>query len=444
MIRIPEKAGRILSMLHEAGYEAYVVGGCVRDSILGREPDDWDITTSARPEEIKRVFPRTIDTGIEHGTVTVRLLQESFEVTTYRIDGKYEDHRHPDNVTFTRSLEEDLKRRDFTVNAMAYNEEEGLVDLFDAVGDLRKKLVRSVGDPRARFGEDALRILRSFRFCARLGFSLEEGTRQAARELASSLSLVSPERIRTELEKLIVSPHPEELLNAYECGVTAVVLPEFDAEMAAFQNNAHHCLTVGEHTIETMKASPMNRILRWTMLLHDSGKPRVQTRTEDGVYHYHDHAAPGAEIAGSVLRRLRFDRQSERDITTLIRNHSLYPELSEEGVRRAVVQLSPRLFPLFLDVKRSDIRGQRREVQEEKLRYMDELERIYRKILDRGDCLSLKELAVHGDDLIALGIRRGKALGSILEALLDEVLSEPARNERAYLLGRAREIYGDL
>ena len=349
-IRIPRKACTILTMLHEAGYEAYVVGGCVRDSILGVEPDDWDITTSASPQQVKQVFPKTIDTGIEHGTVTVRMQGESFEVTTYRVDGKYEDHRHPEQVSFTSSLKEDLRRRDFTVNAMAYNDEDGLVDLFDGLGDLSRKVVRCVGDPRERFDEDALRVLRAVRFCAKLGFSLDEGTKAAVREYAPSLQFVSAERIRTELEKLITSPHPEDIALAYECGITAVILPEFDAEMSAVQNNAHHHLTVGEHTIRTLMAAPPDRILRLTMLLHDCGKPLCQTIDENGVYHYHGHAAPGADLAQKVLRRLKYDRATERDVVHLIRNHSLYPPLSVEGVRRAVVALTPRLFPLFLHV----------------------------------------------------------------------------------------------
>lgn len=437
-IRIPEKVQYVLSKLHKAGFEAYVVGGCVRDSILGQTPDDWDITTSASPEQVKQVFPRTIDTGIEHGTVTVRHEGESFEVTTFRLDGKYEDHRHPEQVSFTGNLEEDLKRRDFTVNAMAYNDRDGLVDLFGGVSDLEQGIIRCVGDPVERFEEDALRVLRAVRFCAKLGFKLDIATREAGKKMAPSLSYVSAERIRTELEKLITSDHPEEIRMAYECGITAVVLPEFDAEMGALQNNQHHKVSVGEHTIRTMMAAPKDRILRWTMLLHDSGKPLVQTINEEGIYHYHGHAAPGADVAKKVLERLKFDKASERDIVDLIRNHSLYPALSEEGVRRAVVQLTPRLFPLFLQVKRSDIRGQNPAVQKEKLRYMDQVETIYNRILERGDCLSLKQLAVSGNDLIGLGIPKGKKIGEVLGTLFDEVLQDPSLNNKEYLSERAK------
>ena len=438
-IDIPRPAGKVLHRLHECGYEAYVVGGCVRDSVIGMIPDDWDITTSATPQQVRDAFRRTIDTGIEHGTVTVRMDGESVEVTTFRIDGDYADHRHPDNVSFTTSLEEDLKRRDFTINAMAYNDRDGLIDLFGGMEDLRQRVVRCVGDPRERFTEDALRIFRAVRFCAKLGYELDPATKEAAAAMAPSLAMVSAERIRTELEKLLVSPHPEMIRLAWECGITKVVLPEFDAEMEAVQNNAHHKITVGEHTIRTLMASEPERILRLTMLLHDTGKPLCQTRTPDGVFHYHGHAAPGAVVARQVLERLKYDKATERTVIRLVKNHSLYPELSDEGVRRAVVQIGEDLFPTFLKVKRADIGGQNQEVQARKFIYMDEVEAIYHRILERGDCLSLKTLAVTGDDLIAAGIPRGKRIGEILGMLFDRVLKDPSANEKDVLLAMALE-----
>lgn len=440
IIQIPLSARKVLARLHELGYEAYVVGGCVRDSLTGAVPEDWDITTSASPQEITGAFSRTIDTGIQHGTVTVRMDGESLEVTTYRIDGQYADHRHPDQVQFTSSLEEDLKRRDFTINAMAYNEEDGLIDLFGGRQDLEAGIVRCVGDASERFTEDALRIFRAVRFCAKLGFVLDKETRCAAQKLAPSLKYISAERIRTELEKLLMSPHPEMIRLAFELGITRVILPEFDAMMEAVQNNAHHKITVGEHTIRTMCACEPDRILRLTMLLHDCGKPPIQTIDENGVYHYHGHAAPGAVIAEEVLQRLKYDKATQRTVVHLIRNHSLYPELTEEGVRRAVVLLTPELFELFLKVKRADISGQNPQVQEKKFRYMDEVEDIYRRILARGDCLSLKTLAVSGDDLIAAGIPKGKEIGRILGVLLDEVLKDPSLNDRALLLERVQTV----
>ena len=239
-IQMPVNANRIIHTLQEAGHEAYIVGGCVRDAILGKEPGDWDITTSAKPEEVKALFRRTIDTGIEHGTVTVMFDKEGYEVTTYRVDGKYEDHRRPTSVTFTASLIEDMKRRDFTINAMAYNETEGVIDHFDGMGDLKRKMIRCVGEPKERFDEDALRILRALRFSAQLDFSIDEKTKEAIRNQAVYLKDISAERIHVELTKLLVSSHPERLRTAYELGVTKIVLPEFDAMMETEQNNKHH------------------------------------------------------------------------------------------------------------------------------------------------------------------------------------------------------------
>ena len=271
-IQIPEHAREVIATLQNAGYEAYVVGGCVRDSILGRVPQDWDITTSARPEEVKALFHRTIDTGIRHGTVTVMMDKEGYEVTTYRIDGVYEDGRHPREVTFTPSLREDLKRRDFTINAMAYNEEEGLVDLFGGMEDIEGGVIRCVGNAAERFNEDALRILRAVRFSAQLGYGIEEETGRAIRELAENLKRISAERIQAELIKLLVSPHPDTLRVAYEMGITKVILPEFDRCMETPQNHPHHCYSVGEHLLVALQTVEPRKELRLVMLLHDIGK----------------------------------------------------------------------------------------------------------------------------------------------------------------------------
>lgn len=275
VINLPEKVKYIIDRITEAGYEAYAVGGCVRDSILGREPDDWDITTSAKPQQIKALFRRTVDTGIAHGTVTVMLDREGYEVTTYRIDGEYEDHRHPREVVFTSQLVEDLRRRDFTINAMAYNESAGLVDAFDGMGDIRRGMIRCVGCARERFTEDALRILRALRFSAQLGYEIQEDTGEAIRELAPSLAAISAERIQTELVKLLLSHHPDYLRQAYEMGVTAVILPELDCCMKTPQNHPHHCYTVGEHILHSLLEVPAARDLRLAMLLHDIGKPHT-------------------------------------------------------------------------------------------------------------------------------------------------------------------------
>ena len=272
-ITLPRKVLMIINNLQLHGYEAFAVRGCVRDSILARRPEDWDITTSAKPEEIKRLFRRTVDTGIEHGTVTVIIGKDSYEVTTYRVDGAYEDGRHPKEVRFTSRLEEDLQRRDFTINAMAYNDDVRLVDVFGGMKDLNHHLIRCVGDPRERFSEDALRILRAVRFSAQLNFPIEPDTAEAIKELAPTLEKISAERIQAELVKLLVSPHPERIRDAYELGITKVILPEWDAMAGVEQNTPHHRYDVAEHTIRAMKYVKRDKILRLTMLFHDMGKP---------------------------------------------------------------------------------------------------------------------------------------------------------------------------
>ena len=280
-INMPAQAAKVIKTLEEHGFEAYIVGGCVRDSILGRTPGDWDITTSASPQEVKEIFEHTVDTGIEHGTVTVLMNHEPYEVTTYRVDGKYEDHRRPNEVHFTKSLKEDLLRRDFTINAMAYNDSEGIIDMYDGMTDLKNKMIRCVGEATKRFDEDALRILRALRFQAQLGFEIEEKTEEAIRNQARFLKDISAERIQVELEKLITSAHPEVLVNAYKLGVTKIIFPEFDIMMETPQNNPHHKYSVGIHTIEAMKNIEAEHIYRWTMLLHDIGKPEARVEGPD-------------------------------------------------------------------------------------------------------------------------------------------------------------------
>lgn len=440
-IAIPGKAQYIIDTLTNAGYEAYVVGGCVRDSILGREPQDWDITTSAKPEQVKALFPRTVDTGLQHGTVTVMRDKEGFEVTTYRIDGKYEDSRHPREVIFTPDLEEDLKRRDFTINAMAYNERSGLVDLFGGMEDIRRKIVRCVGDPLERFGEDALRILRAIRFSAQLGYDIDEKTKEGIRKLAPSLQKISAERIQTELVKLITSAHPDNLRTAYELGVTKVFFPEFDVAMETEQNHPHHMYTVGEHTLHSLNYVKPDKKLRLAMLLHDIGKPVALERDEDGVTHFHGHPAAGEKIAEDFLRRLRFDNDTICGVCKLVLYHdygnSLEPDM--RIVRRAVCQIGEEAFPALFEIRRADVMAQSEYLRQEKLELIDRWEKLYGQVQEQHQCVSLKDLAVNGSDLIKAGWKPGKELGVVLQKLLDKVLEEPGSNTTEILLAEAEK-----
>ena len=345
-ISLPEKVNKILTALHDAGFEAFAVGGCVRDSMLGKVPNDWDITTSAHPEDVKRLFRRTVDTGIQHGTVTVMLGSEGFEITTYRIDGEYEDARHPKEVTFTSSLREDLRRRDFTINAMAYSPQNGLIDYFDGLTDLRRGVIRAVGDPEERFREDALRIMRAVRFSAQLGYHIEENTRRAVRDMAPNLSKISAERIASELTRLLVSPHPEELRTMAETGITAVILPEFDICMATPQHNPHHCYSVGEHIIHAVAAVRADKVLRYTMLFHDLGKPACHTRDEEGIDHFKGHAAVSADMAHAIMKRLKFDNETLKQVETLVRYHDLAMEETSRSVRHGIAKVGEDTSPV--------------------------------------------------------------------------------------------------
>ena len=435
-IELPLKVNKIITTLQQNGYEAYAVGGCVRDSILGREPEDWDITTSAMPEETKALFQKTFDTGIEHGTVTVLLEKEGFEVTTYRIDGKYEDNRHPREVTFTRSLKEDLLRRDFTINAMAYNEKDGLVDIFGGIDDLQKGMIRCVGNARERFSEDALRILRGIRFAAQLGFSIEEETRQGMKELAPTLQNISAERVQVELIKMIVSTRPELLRDAYELGITKQFLPEFDRLMMTEQDTPHHMYNVGEHTLQAMRNIRSDKVLRLTMLLHDMGKPALKTMDEAGVAHFKKHAAESEKIAKRILKRLKFDNDTLNKVTKLVFYHDYRMPATPKNVRRAMNKIGEDLFPYYMEVRRADVLAQSMYRREEKIRNLDEIEEIYKEIVRNKECVSLRSLAITGKDLIDAGMEPGKEIGEKLNELLELVIENPELNTKEKLMER--------
>lgn len=443
-INMPENANRIIRTLQGAGYEAYIVGGCVRDAVLNKEPDDWDITTSARPMEVKKLFDRTIDTGLQHGTVTVMFGKEGYEVTTYRVDGKYEDHRRPNSVTFTGNLVEDMKRRDFTINAMAYNDDEGIVDHFHGVEDLDAHIIRCVGEPSDRFDEDALRILRALRFSAQLDFEIDDRTKEAIRNQAEFLKDISAERINIELTKLLMSDHPERLITAYELGVTKIILPEFDAMMETPQINKHHAYNVGEHTVKVIKAVPKDKALRWAALLHDVAKPA--THTNDGEWdHFYGHNEVGVEMAREVLRRLKFDNTTIDRVKRLVYWHDYgmgqLPKI--KSFRKALNKMGKDLFEDYTYIKYADIMAQSDYHREDKLKNLEIIKGYYKEVLDKEQCVTLKDLAVTGKDLIDIGIKPGPELGKTLNMLLDKVLEDPELNDKAVLINIVRENIDD-
>lgn len=443
MQEFPAKVRTIISRLQDAGYEAYAVGGCVRDSYMGRIPNDWDITTNALPAQVKEIFRRTIDVGIEHGTVKVMMGNDGYEVTTYRIDGEYEDSRHPKEVTFTSDLAEDLRRRDFTINAMAYSEKTGLVDLFGGMQDLKDGVIRAVGDPAERFDEDALRMLRALRFSAAFDFKIEDETAKAISRLCGNLANISAERIRTELEKLICSDHPGRLRQAYDLGVTAVIFPEWDVMTECEQVTPHHFTNVGDHTIVALEYivkhfhdidKKEDRILRIATMLHDIAKPAKKFRGDDGADHFKGHPEEGVAMAESFLRRLKYDNDTIKRVKKLVRFHDDTPELTYPSVRKFIVDVEASNMDNLMRLKLADLYAHTDYKREEKLRRIETLDEMYRQIIKDGDCLSVSSLAVRGNDLMAEGIPAGPAIGAALSKLLEAVLDDPSVNEREKLL----------
>lgn len=441
----------IIHTITAHGYEAYAVGGCVRDAVLGRGPEDWDITTSAKPKEVKALFRRTIDTGIEHGTVTVMMEKEGFEVTTYRIDGEYEDGRHPKEVEFTASLAEDLKRRDFTINAMAYNESEGIIDLFDGMGDLQRGIIKCVGNPIERFSEDALRMLRGVRFAGQLGFTIEAGTMEAMSIKASTIKKISAERIRVELDKLLRSQYPDKLKEAYQIGITSYILPEFNQMLETRQNNPHHCYNVGIHSLKAVEyinkvAAERNMglkehsVLCWTALLHDIGKPMVISTDKKGVDHFYNHALEGEGIGKNLLKRLKFDNYTINLVSHLIRWHDYPITLTRKSLRRCANKIGKENMELFFCIKEADVYGQSDLEKKEKFKLISNARDIYKQVVEARECVNLKDLAVGGHDLIEIGITPGKEIGILLNSLLEKVLENPDLNKKEYLLEEVKKI----
>ncbi len=435
-IDLPKNVKFIIDTLESAGYEAYAVGGCVRDSILGRTPNDWDITTSAKPLETKALFKKTFDTGIKHGTISVLLGKEIYEVTTYRIDGEYEDARHPKEVTFTAELKEDLLRRDFTINAMAYNPTSGIVDLYGGIEDLKNHVIRCVGVPHDRFSEDALRIMRAVRFAAQLDYTIEEKTQEAIRELAGTLSKISAERIQVELIKLLTSDHPEFLKLAWELGITKVILPEFDRAMESEQNNPNHAYSVGEHSLKVMQYLPPDKVMRLAGLFHDIGKMDTKTTDEKGVDHFYGHPEVGAKIAAEVFNRLKFDNDTKTKVCRLVECHDWFIGAVPSHIRRYMNRIEEEFFPMIFDFNKADIMAQSFYNREEKLEDLEVLKEAYLKVKEAGDCINIKDLAITGSDVIKAGVPAGPGVGAVLKALLEEVLDDPAKNNKDYLLSR--------
>jgi len=432
MFKIPDNIALALSLLDAAGFESYVVGGCVRDMITGRAVHDWDITTNALPPEIHEVFRdyRVFDTGISHGTVSVLFSDKTLEITTYRVDGEYSDNRHPDNVIFTRSLGEDLARRDFTMNAVAYSPEVGLVDLFGGQEDIKNGIIRAVGDAEQRFTEDALRILRALRFASTLGFAIEENTAAAALQKSPLLNNVSAERLNAELTKLFCGDGAGTVLREYR-DVLAVVIPELTPMFDFDQQNRHHIYDVWEHTVLTLETLPKLPELRWAALFHDIGKPISFTKDACGEGHYYGHAEEGYQIAGEVTRRLKFDNATRDRVLLLVKYHDTTVGTDEKRVKQMLGRFGEDFVRQLLKLKRADNLAQS-EKYRERQQLITVAEALIDEIIARQDCFTLKDLAVDGRDMMARGFE-GKGIGEALQKLLDAVIDGLVPNEKSAL-----------
>lgn len=431
-LNLPHAVTRLMDRLESAGFATYLVGGCLRDGLLGKQPTDWDLATAALPRQVQAIFcdARVIETGLQHGTVAVILDGVQMEVTTFRKDGDYLDHRRPEQVSFTDSIAEDLARRDFTVNAMAYSPDRGLIDPFGGQRDLQNKVLRAVGDPVRRFQEDALRILRLVRFCATLGFSAEEATAAAALAQAQLLGHIASERVLQELEKLLMGEHSVPALRQFTPVITQV-LPELAPSVGFDQNNYHHLYDVWEHTLQAMLHCAPDRLVRWALLLHDCGKPHCYTVDFRGDGHFYGHAAISTQLAETALERLKMDKRSREVIGHLIYHHDHDLFATDKSLRRWLHRLGEDTLRRLLLVKRADNKGQAPKF--DRTAEYDKAEAMLDAVLTRGDCFSLQQLAIGGEDVMALGYA-GPAVGDALHRALEAVLSGECENTRDALL----------
>lgn len=442
-INIPADANELIHTLQNNGHSAYIVGGCVRDSILGRTPHDWDICTSATPSEMLEIFKdrKIIETGLQHGTVTVVVNGEPYEITTYRIDGIYSDNRRPDTVTFTDKLVEDLRRRDFTINAMAYNDEEGLIDPFNGIQDIEYKKIDCVGSAKDRFGEDALRILRAIRFAAQLEFTIMPGTDWEIHQQYKNLENISIERINSEFCKIASSDDFCVELLLYK-DVFSLFIPELKDMFDFPQNNPWHIWDVFGHTIHAIEYCDSDDLtVRLAVFFHDFGKPHSYQDGEDGIRHFKGHGRVSADITDSIMKRLRFDNETRNNVVELVYYHDATFEVGKKYVKRWLNKIGEKQFRRLLQVKKADNKAQNLELSSDRIEELSEIENLIDEVLQEEECFSLKDLAVNGKDLMSVGYKTGKELGNTLNILLQLVIDGDCPNEKEKLLQEAESLW---
>lgn len=439
---IPEQIEEILEKLERAGYEAYIVGGCVRDEIMGKTAHDYDITTSAEPSETEQVFSdcRIVETGLKHGTVVVLYKGLSVEITTFRIDGDYPDGRHPEKVSFSRNLKDDLARRDFTMNAIAYSPKRGFADVFGGEEDIKARVIRCVGDPEKRFSEDALRILRALRFSAVLGFDIEESTKKAIFKKKETLQKVSKERSFSELKQLLCGENVKSVLLEYK-QVLAEIIPELRTMFDYEQGSKYHDSTLFVHTARAVEAAPPREEMRLAMLLHDIGKPVCRSTDENGECHYYGHAEKSVQIADKILRDLKCGNLLRTRVCEIIKYHDMPLDNSEKTIKRRLAKYGGELFRDIMEAHIADDCA-KAPFTLPRTQTAREAIRIAEIIAKEEPCLSLKSLAVNGNDLKQI-MKPSALMGEILERLLDEVVDGALENEKSALLERARQLTVD-
>lgn len=440
MIDIPEKCKLIFNKFEKNGFECYAVGGCVRDSIMGNVPHDWDFTTNALPDDICRLFSDypTIDIGRDYGTICVVIDSEPFEITTYRFDGVYSDSRHPDSVSFSRSITEDLARRDFTINSIAYSEKSGYADPYNGMSDIKSKTIRCTGEPSKRFGEDALRMLRAVRFAARFGFCVEEGTKEAMFSLKDNLSLVHPQRIRKELSGILMAENSADIIGEFR-ELIAVIIPEIKPMFDLSQNNPHHKFDVWNHTLEALRNTPCDEVVRFAVFFHDIGKPSVKTTDDKGIDHFKKHQLESVVITRKILRRFGYSNKFIDSVCALIHHHDERFRLMDADIRRVLSDIGEELFHKLMLVSLADMLAQSDYKREEKLNHREEVINAAQTIVSRGDCYTLSQLEVKGPDLIEMGFK-GSAISHALSVLLKLVIKGKVPNKKDELLFIANSL----
>ena len=440
-ITLPDSVALIISTLKNNGFECFCVGGCVRDSLSERIVNDWDFTTNATPDEIEKCFCdyTTIDIGKKFGTICVVINHENFEITTYRTDGDYRDSRHPESVSFSKNLTDDLSRRDFTVNALAYNDDVGVVDEYNGLSDLEMGVIRCIGDADLRFKEDALRILRALRFASTYGYSIEQKTSESILRNKERLCDIAPERITKELCKLLCGEHVDFILRRYK-DVFAVIIPQISSMFNFDQNTKHHNKDLWRHTVSAVKHTPADPVLRMTMLLHDIGKPLTVYTDKKGASHFPNHPKLGCAMSKTILTDLRFPNDFISNVTLLIENHDNRLTPDTPTVKRTLRDLGEDNTRKLLSIQRADILAQSFYKRTEKLSVLDSVCAEFERIIKEKECYSLDTLAVNGKDIIHLGVSKGEKIGEILKVLLDNVIDGNIKNDKESLLLFANKL----